>query len=284
GAMSDAEAEAIVRAALDAGVNLFDVAESYGEPNGLSELRLGRALRGIRDRIFLVSKVGNWGKRSGQEVPKTTADMIRLCGHACCGRLRTDHLDVLLCHEGNIADPSIYIEGFRILRDEGFIRAYGISTNSLDVLRRFHELSGGECAVVQTDYSALNRAAEAELLPYCQAERIAVMVRGPMAKGLLSGRYDAHTVFTDQVRKRWNPGADGRAEYERQVARVQPWQARWGAELPSVALHYVLNHPCAPVVIPGATRPEQIVGNAATARTPPPPGSPDQWLPEPDRA
>jgi len=68
---------------------------------------LGVALAGIRHRVYLVSKIDHCGKRTGQAVPKTTVDMIRLCAHASLRRLHTDWLDVVLCHEANIEDPSI---------------------------------------------------------------------------------------------------------------------------------------------------------------------------------
>ena len=88
GAIDEATAWDTVNTAFDCGVNLFDAAESYGTPNGLSEERLGRALAGIRHQVFVVSKIGNWGARTGQGVPKTTVDMIRLCAHASLHRLR----------------------------------------------------------------------------------------------------------------------------------------------------------------------------------------------------
>ena len=90
GDIDDDTAQATIKAAHDAGVNLFDTAESYGIPNGLSEDRLGIALAGMkRDDVYVISKVGNWGKRTGQGVPKTSVDMIRLCAHASLGRLQT---------------------------------------------------------------------------------------------------------------------------------------------------------------------------------------------------
>ena len=191
GELDDATAWATVRCAFDNGVTLFDTAESYGTLNGLSEERLGAALAGVRHQACLVSKIGHWGKRTGQEVPKTTVDMIRLCAHASLHRLRTDWLDVVLCHEGSIEDPSIYLEAFEVLKQRGRIRVYGISTNSLEVLKRFNVNS--TCSVVQLDYSLLNRAPESDMLPYCQEHGIAVMARGPLAMGLLSGNYSADT-------------------------------------------------------------------------------------------
>ena len=263
GEMTDDDADRILRAAFDGGINLFDTAESYGVPNGTTELRLGRTLKNLkRDQVFVVSKVGNWGKRTGQGVPKTTPDMIRVCGHACCGRMRTDYVDVMLCHEGDIEDPSIYIEGFKALRDEGFIREYGISTNDIDVLKRFYDVSDGECAVVEVDYSLLNRQPEQHLLPFCREKNIAVLVRGPLAKGVLSGRYDENTVFDDMVRSKWNRGETDRPAYEEMLAAFTKLQAIVTGDVVETALRYVFSHPAAPVAIPGATRPEQARANA----------------------
>ena len=193
-----------MRAAYGADINLFDVAESYGIPNGLSEVRVGQALSGIRHNVILVSKIGNWGQRTGGAIPKTSVDSIRISGHAILGRLRTDWVDVILCHKGDLGDPTVYLEGFEALKDEGCLRAYGISTNDLEVLKRFNRES--TCSVVQVDYSLLNRGAEEDFLPYCLEHGIAVMVRGPLAKGLLSGRYTKDSVFTDSVRAGWSAG------------------------------------------------------------------------------
>ncbi|MAE61216.1 MAG: aldo/keto reductase [Planctomycetaceae bacterium] len=264
GEMDDATAEAIVRAAYDGGMNLFDAAESYGEPQGLSEMRLGRALKGIRDNVYIVSKVGHWGARTGQGIPKTTKDLIRGCGHACAGRLRTDYIDVLLCHDGGIEDPSIYIAGFEDLKDEGFIRAYGISPGGLDALKRFHEMSGGKCAVAELDYSLLNRDPEQDLLPYCQENGIGVLVRGPVAMGLLSGTRSSTTSFSDPVRAGWNAGGPNRPEFEEKITRVEEIKAAiGGADLVTTALRYVISHPVNAVAIPGATSTKQAAHNAA---------------------
>ncbi|MGY8827499.1 MAG: aldo/keto reductase [Candidatus Latescibacterota bacterium] len=262
GEIDDATAWATVRAAFDSGVNLFDTAESYGLPNGLSEERLGVALAGIRHRIVLVSKVGNWGKRTGQGVPKTTVDMIRLCAHASLHRLRTDWHDVLLCHEGNIEDPSVYLEAFEVLVQEERLRAYGISTNSLEVLKEFNR--DGKCAVVQVDYSLLNRQPEEALLPYCHEHGIAVMVRGPLAKGLLSGRYGRGHVFSDDVRSSFNEGGGERAAFEGMVDQVEELKKTVpaGAEMVRTALQYTISHAASPIAIPGAKSVEQARANA----------------------
>ena len=263
GPIDEATAWGTVRAAFDCGVNLFDAAESYGTPNGLSEERLGRTLAGIRQQVFVVSKIGHWGARSGQGVPKNTVDMIRLCAHASLHRLRTDWHDVLLCHEGDIADPSIYLDAFAALVEEGRLRAFGVSTDSLEVLQRFN--ARGDCSVVEVDYSLVNRQPEAEFLPYCQEQGIAVLARGPLAKGLLSGRYAKESVFTDEVRQPFNAGAAQRAEFEAKLAQVERLAeiAAPGQAMVAQALQYVISHPAVPVAIPGAKSPAQARANAA---------------------
>lgn len=262
GEVDEATAWDTVRAAYDAGMTLFDVAESYGIPNGLSESRVGLALSGIRHKVLLVSKIGNWGQRSGSEIPKTGVDSIRISGHAILGRLRTDWVDVILCHKGDLADPTVYLDGFEALKDEGCLRAYGISTNDLEVLKRFNR--EGTCSVVQVDYSLLNRVAEDEFLPYCQEHDIAVMVRGPLAKGLLSGRYDDDAVFSDSVRIGWNPGGAQQEQFRAGVARVRRLSelVSPGEEMVQAAIRYTISHEAVSVSIPGAKSAAQARTNA----------------------
>ena len=263
GDIDDATAWASVRSCFDNGINLFDTAESYGIPNGLSEERLGTALSGIRHQSYIVTKIGNWGKRTGQGVPKNTVDMIRLCAHACLHRLRTDWIDVLLCHEGDIDDPSVYLESFEVLKQEGRVRHFGISTDSLDVLKKFNQFNS--CSVVQLNYSLLNRAAEAQLLPYCEENDIAVMVRGPLAMGMLSGSYTRETRFSDSIRSGWHDDGAGQAKFEKQCDMVDKLRGGLapGEDMVTAALRYVISHQTAPVAIPGPKSSVQAAMNAA---------------------
>ena len=265
GDMTEDSALQIIHKSFETGMNLIDTAEAYGTQHGLSEIRLGKALGGRRHLTYIVSKIGHYGGRSGGRVPKTTPDMIRLCGHAILGRLHTDWLDVVLCHEATIEDPSIYIQGFDALVKEGHVRCYGISTNSLEVIKKFNDLSGGKCAVVELDYSLINRSAESDVLPYCQEHGIAVLVRGPVAMGLLSGRYDKSTKFTDEVRSAWHDGGERQARLDKQLAVVEKLRKvlKPGQEMVTAAIRFTFSHPTLPCSIPGATKPEQVVTNAA---------------------
>ncbi len=268
GEMNDATAEAIVKTAYDQGMNLFDTAESYGDPCGLSSIRLGKALANIRDKVYIVDKIGNWGPRPPldwpkQEIPKNTPEAVRHCTHACVGRLRTTHVDVMLCHKGNITEPEVYIEAFEYLRQEGFIREYGLSTGSLDVLKHFYDTSDGNMSVVEVDYSLLNRQPEADFLPFCKEKNLAVLVRGPLFRGLLSGKYDVNTVFTDSVRFDWNVGGQKREEYEAKIDMVERLKkAEKGMDLVTAALRFTISNRFNTVAIPGATSPAQVRKNA----------------------
>ncbi|MFO8080883.1 MAG: aldo/keto reductase [Armatimonadota bacterium] len=263
GELDDATAWETVRTAFDEGMNLFDTAESYGIPNGLSEMRLGEALSGIRHQVYVVSKIGHWGQRTGQGVPYTTVDMIRMSCHASLHRLRTDWVDVMLCHVADIEDPSIFLEAFDVLQQRGKVRVYGISTNDLDVLKRFNR--DGNCSVVEVNYSLLNSEPEQEFLPYCEEHGIAVLVRGPLRRGLLAGKYDLDTEFTDNVRQAFNPGGEQREQYERDIAGVERLKevVEPGEEMVTAALRFVISHPANPVAIPGCKSPEQARMNAA---------------------
>ena len=262
GDMTDEQANAIIMTAYENGVNLFDVADAYGIPYGLSEMRLGKALKDIRNKVFLVSKMGHWGKRTGQDVPLTTPDMIRLCGHASLGRLRTEYIDVMLCHDSSIKDPSIYIEGFNSLVSEGSIREYGISTNNYNVLKTFYDMSGGKCAVVELDYSIINKQPEVELFPFCKENNIGILAHGPMAMGLLAGKYNKHTKFTDTVRSSWNKGNPGRASFESNLEKVEKVRDMLHTnKMPKAAIKYVISNDLNIVAIPGATSTKQVLSN-----------------------
>lgn len=266
GEIDEATALATVKSAFDNGVNLFDTAEAYGIPQGLSEERLGKALHGFRRQTYILSKIGSWGRRTGDVLPRTV-DNIRLCLQASLFRLRTDWLDAVLCHEGDLDEPTVYLEAFEMFKAQGYIRAYGISTNDFDVLKRFNV--NHNCQIVELDYSLLNRKPESQIFPYCQEHGIAVLARGPLAQGLLSGKYSAESVFTDTVRSKWHKNEDKQRKFLQNITNVEALKTALptGADLPTTALQFAISHPVQPVVIPGAKSAEQAASNAKAGDT-----------------
>lgn len=286
---TESDAIQIIRAAIDGGINYVDVAESYGDPDGQCELILGKALKdGYRDKVFLISKVGWYGRRETDnmtakdgfvkrqikrafnklyryktvDLQQRTPEIVRLSGHACCGRLQTDHIDMLLCHDGNPKDVMPFIEGFRQLKQEGFIRFYGISTDSLDTLKRFYEASNGECAACECDYSLLNRNAEDGIFKFCTEHNIVILTRGTLCRGLLSGKYNLDTVFTEQSRIMWNKDGSSRWQYEHYMSKIEELKIALNNEsLTDVAYKYAFTRPEHPIVVMGCTSLSQLTKN-----------------------
>jgi len=113
-----------------------------------------------------------------------------------------------------------FLEAFRELKQEGKIRAWGVSTSQIQQLQRFN--AEGDCDVLQVDYSILNRTAEEDLFPYCLEHGIGVIVRGPIGMGLLAGKFDVDTTFpeddfpVERDRPRWPVACPVRIAFCRQ--------------------------------------------------------------------
>ncbi len=252
----------VVNRAIDLGITLFDTADAYGL--GRSEELVGRALRDRHDGVYVATKVGNFARRLGSPLSYDTPHHIYLCCDASLGRLKRDTIDLYQCHLGDLADPTVFLEAFERLVERGKIRAYGISTNSLAVAQAFNGL--GTCAAVQLNYSLLNPAAARDLLPWCAANDIGTLIRGPLAQGLLAGTFTAATRFDDSVRTGWNEGT-GREQFLRRLEQVEQvrFLARPDRTLAQAALQWVLAHPAVSCAIPGAKSVAQVTSNAAAA-------------------
>ncbi len=266
GPVDDATAIDTLKAAYDSGVNFFDTADAYGEPPGRSEALVGRALASVRDKIFIATKVGNWARRFSQPLPFTSPYHVYCCCDASLHRLKTDTIDLYQCHLGSLTEPDIFLEAFARLIEQGKIRAFGISTNALDVARAFNR--DGACAAVQLDYSYLNRAPEPELLPYCQENNIGTIIRGPLRMGVCADKFTPDTTFTDSTRQKWNEG-EAREKFLRDVATVEKLRFLKTPKrsMAQAALQFVLSHPAVSTAIPGAKSVEQARANAQAGDT-----------------
>jgi len=257
GPVSDKTALATIDRALELGVNLFDTADTYGVEQGTSEKLVGQALKNVRSKVFIASKVGNWGRRMGQPLSYSSTSDIYQCFDASLSRLQTDYLDLYQCHIGGLEDPSIFLEAFETLTAKKKIRAYGISTNEVDVLKRFN--GKNSCTVCQLDYSMVNRKPEKELLPFCKENQIGTLVRGPLAQGLLTGKFSKDVTFTDTVREKWNPSGGQRAQFVERMEKIEKWKSRLnGRSMTEQAIQFSLSDSATTCVIPGAKSPEQI--------------------------
>lgn len=269
GPADDRASLAAIEVALDAGVTFFDTADVYGA--GHSEELLGQAMKGRRERFIVASKIG-WTGFDRQENHSAYDSVEKLIAgvEGSLRRLDTDFLDVIQCHI-NYREPNtdVFIEGFRALRDAGKVRAWGVSTSDFDLLRYFN--ASGNCDVLQIDYSILNRTPEQEILPYCAAHGIGVIVRGPIAMGLLAGKYGIEDSFPEgDFRADWINDPTQNAQYLRDLDVVERLRSVVpdGQSLAEFALRFVRSDPAVSTVIPGARDGRQSAANAAAGVAP----------------
>jgi aryl-alcohol dehydrogenase-like predicted oxidoreductase len=265
GPTDDDDSVAAIQASLDAGVNLLDTADAYGI--GHSEELIQTALRGRdRSQVLIASKFGNFGRAQGHPLPFTSVHHVHLCCDASLHRLGTDYIDLYQCHIGEPAEPEMFLDALDELVQRGKVRAYGISTGSVAAVKTFH--ARGTCSVVQLDYSILNRKPEADLLPYCQENRIGTLIRGPLAMGKLTGKMGSDATFPDtDTRHRWVQTDEARAKFVADLEKVERLRSLGteGRTMAQAALAFVLAHPAATVAIPGAKNSAQALTNAAAA-------------------
>lgn len=168
---------AVLAEALALGINSFDTAEGYG--NGHSEEILGQALAGKRDQAIVATKVSP---------DHLAADDVRAAVERSLKRLGTDYLDIYYVHWPNAAIPlAETMRALRLLKDEGSIRAIGVSNFSLPQLKE--AMAVVPVDVIQPEYSLLCRDIEEDVVPYCREHRIGILSYSSVAKGILTGAY-----------------------------------------------------------------------------------------------
>jgi aryl-alcohol dehydrogenase-like predicted oxidoreductase len=262
GPTDDQQVLRAIDAALDVGVNFFDTSDVYG--NGHSEELLGKAMEGRRERFIVATKIG-WRGFDGTARRTAYSDVKALIAgvESNLQRLKTSYVDVIQSHI-SFRDPTmeIFIEGFQRLSQAGKVRAYGLSTSDFEYIKAFNH--DGKCATLQIDYSILNRTPEQEILDYCAKNQIGVIVRGALAMGLLTGKFNRETQFPEgDFRRNWQNDPEQHATYLRDLSAVDQLQglAREGRSLAQAALSFTLEHPAVTTVIPGAKTPEQVRAN-----------------------
>ncbi len=263
GAGPEEEFIAAMRRAVEVGITFFDTADAYGD--GLSETVMGKALQGMRDRVVIATKAYHHFFPDGRRYPDLSgAYLIEAC-EASLRRLRTDYLDLYQCHA---FDPITPLEetaaALERLKEQGKIRAYGVSNFSAAQLRLARQY--GDFATIQPDYDLLNTHIEADLLPYCRAENIGVLVYSPLHRGLLTGKYTGAETFSD-LRKN-NPDFQGErfTDLAARVAGLRPLAERHSCSIVQLVLAATLMHTAVHVAIVGIKTAEQIEDAAGAMR------------------
>lgn len=181
-----ADAATLVDEAMNLGINFFDTADLYEK--GLNEEMLGRLFKGRRDKIILATKVGNQWREDGSGWDwNPRKDYILACVEKSLTRLQTDYIDLYQLHGGTIEDPiSETIEAFELLKTQGKIRHYGISSIRPNVIREY--VTRSSIISVMLQYSLLDRRPEEEILALLKDSDIGVLARGTLGQGILAGK------------------------------------------------------------------------------------------------
>lgn len=261
----------VVDAAIDAGITLFDTADIYGTPHGMSEAFLGAALKGRRDEVVLATKFGmNMEGLNGRDFgARGSRRYVVRAVEASLRRLETDHIDLYQMHE---PDPATPIDETLAALDDlvraGKVRYLGNSNFSgwqiadADWTARTGSLTRFVSA--QNRYSLLNRGVEAEVVPACEQFGLGLLPFFPIESGLLSGKYrrgeqaPAGTRMSQERYRPWLADADWDT-----IEALTAFGAERGRTLLEVAVAGLLARPAVASVIAGATTPEQVQANAA---------------------
>lgn len=265
--VDDQESIALIHRCEELGVNLIDTAEAYG--NGHSERVTGKALHGRREKWIIATKVSpNQGISADTPNEAAVRQRITQACEQSLQRLQTDVIDLYQLH----AIPHVWamptvMETLAQLRTAGKIRWYGISTNNRAAIDQLRAL--GPLHVLQIGYNLLERSAD-ELLHWCKQEQIGTLIRVPLAKGMLTGKYSGEGAATlDKADIRYErfqrpETVDGLQRLPQLAFLANPQRS-----LTQAALRFVLDHPGVSCVIAGAKNRKQVDENTAAAALPP---------------
>ncbi|HVA07793.1 MAG TPA: aldo/keto reductase [Acidimicrobiales bacterium] len=261
------ETDAVVGAALDAGITFFDTADIYGGTK--SEGHLGAALDVRRDEIVLATKFGV--PYEGHEGGASPA-YIRTAVEDSLTRLGTDRIDLYQLHAPDQKTPIADTLGaLGELVAEGKVREVGCSNFSAAMLEEAAAAvkDGAPGFVsVQNQYSLLHREAEDEVLPHCERAGLAFLPYFPLASGLLSGKYKAGQPAPEGTRlAAMGDAAASQLSDERlaTVAALEKVAESEGHSVLELAIAWLLSRGPVASVIAGATKPEQVTANVKAA-------------------
>jgi aryl-alcohol dehydrogenase-like predicted oxidoreductase len=266
--MADEDVPAVVNAAIDAGITLFDTADVYGNAGG-SEILLGEALGSRRDDVIIATKFGSdmrgangpdWGARGSRRY-------IRIAVENSLRRLGTDWIDLYQLHE---PDPNTPIEetlaALTEIVAEGKVRYIGSSNLAgWEVIDAdwASRTSGFEAFIsAQNEYSWLNRAVETELVPALEHTGQSLLPYFPLASGLLTGKYHRGQSAPAGSRLARNSVRLDKADFDL-IESIEAYTAERGLSMLQVAIGGLAAMPTVGSVIAGATSEAQVKQNVA---------------------
>jgi len=267
-AIDEAQTQGVVDAAIEAGITFFDTADMYAQTR--SETFLGKALGKRRKDIVLATKFGMKVNGDDRKVGGSRRYMMQAVEDSLT-RLGTDYIDLYQFHQPDPDTPlDETLRGLDDLVTQGKVRYIGCSNFSGWQIADADWAASGATRFIsaQNLYSLIERDVEREVLPACEHFGLGFLPFFPLASGLLTGKYRRGAPPAEGTRlARW--GAKGAAiladENLDKVEALTAWAEARGHTILELAFAWLLGHPVVSSVIAGATSPEQIRSNAATA-------------------
>ena len=260
---------AVIDAAIEHGVTFLDTADVYGG-QGKSEEMMGNALKGKRHQVVLATKFASPmgpGKRGGSR------RYIIEAVEASLRRLQTDYIDLYQMHQPDADTPIEETLGaLDDLVTQGKVRYLGNSNFTGWMIADADWTSRNEhmnrFVSAQNNYSLLERRVEHEVNPACERFGLGMLPYFPLASGLLTGKYKRDEAPAEGTRlAAWGPrgaAALNDKNFDR-LEKLSGWAEERGHDMLELAFAWLLGHPVVSSVIAGATKPEQVAANAATA-------------------
>ncbi|MCW8355052.1 aldo/keto reductase [Marinomonas pontica] len=274
GAIEDSEAAAILQAALNEGVQFFDTADVYG--GGLSEQRIGQWRAALSKPPVIATKVG----RNPELYPDGYSKAkVKQSLQASAQRLGVESIDLaqLHCVPRDVLFSGDLLAWMEDFKKDGIIQHFGASVEMLD--EAMFCCDHPEIASLQILFNVFRQDAVESLLPLAEKNNVGVIVRLPLASGLLTGKMKLDRIFDEQDHRFYNK--DGAAfhvgetfngiPYEKGVALVDKLNGKLpeGHNILDVSLRWILDQPQVSSIIVGASRSSQVVRNAAASSLPP---------------
>jgi aryl-alcohol dehydrogenase-like predicted oxidoreductase len=262
------DSKAVVDAALDAGITLFDTSDSYGQ----SEERLGQILEGRRDDVIIATKFGSDTRRLGIDNgadwgARGSRRYIRKAVESSLRRLRTDWIDLYQMHRPDPLTPiEETLEALSDLVREGKVRYVGHSNfNGFQTAHaEWTARTAGQPRFIsaQNEYSWLDRSIEGDLVPALEEYRIGLLPYFPLASGLLTGKYKRGEQAPKGSRvEAWGMGSRLTDQVFDVLEKLEKFAAERGVSMLDVAIGGLAARPAVTSVIAGATSPEQVRAN-----------------------
>ena len=250
----ESEGVRTVHAALDLGINFFDVSPFYGLT--AAETLLGKALKGVpRDRYLLATKVG----RYGEEVFDFSADRVRAGVEESLRRLQVDHGDVIQCLDIEFANLDRVIEetlpALRAVQDQGKARFVGITGLPLKIFEYVLDRAEVDTVLSYCHY-ALNDTSLSSMIPFLEEKGVGIINASPLSMGLLTNRGTPD----------WHPASPTLKEV---CARAAEFCRARGVDIARAAIQFTLSNPRIHTTLVGTADPENIRKNAAWLDEPP---------------